>query len=112
MKFKFFSRFSKLCNSFSNRLLSWVLRISNYKLPMPSYRESKVKDKDFLGKLARHPAYKDLCQWVVAHRDRAVRRLLSSNSDEREELIGQINAYEQIYNELVRELARVKNSEE
>jgi hypothetical protein len=50
---------------------------------------------------------------VVDHRDRAVRRLLSnSDKEEYRELIGQVNAYEQLYNELVRELTRVMNSEE
>jgi hypothetical protein len=82
---------------------------------MPSYKASynKSKDKEWLDSLCRHPAYKDLCQWVVDHRDRAVRRLLSnSDKEEYRELIGQVNAYEQLYNELIRELARIRNSEE
>ena len=40
-----------------------------------------------------------------------MRRLLSSNEDERSELIGRVNACEQIYNELVREMARLMNHE-
>jgi hypothetical protein len=39
-------------------------------------------------------------------------RLLSSNSNEREELIGQVNAYETIYRKLIMEVARIRNSEE
>jgi hypothetical protein len=82
---------------------------------MPSYKQhsDRAKDREWLDSLCRHPAYKDLCQWVVDRRDRAVRRLLSnSDKEEYRELIGQVNAYEEMYNELVRELARVRNSEE
>jgi hypothetical protein len=39
-------------------------------------------------------------------------RLLSSNSDEREELIGQVNAYETIYRKLIVEVARTRNLED
>ena len=115
MRIKFFSSFTKLCskcsNSLSNRVLSWLIRVSNYKLPMPNYKQAQVRDSQWQDHLARHPAYKDLCLWVLVHRDRAVRRLLSSNEDERSELIGRVNACEQIYNELVGEMARLMNHE-
>jgi hypothetical protein len=79
---------------------------------MPSYKESQVRDRDFLLHLARQPGYRDLCLWVAHHRDRAMDRLLSSNSDEREELIGQVNAYETIYRKLIVEVARTRNLED
>ena len=109
------SKCSRKCKNLCNRLVSWVIRISNYKLPIPNYKESssKYRDKEWLDSLCRHPAYKDLCLWVVGHRDQAVRRLLCSDGrDEYRELIGQVNAYEQMYNELIRELTRIQNSEE
>jgi hypothetical protein len=112
MSYKFYSKLSRLWRRCSNRLLSWVLRISNYKMPMPNYKQVSVKDNQCLEVLSHNPAYKDLCLWLVAHRDRAVRRLISSNGEDYRELIGQVNAYEQIYNEVYRELVRNRNSEE
>ena len=100
------------CSNLLNRLISWVLRISNYKLPMPSYKQSSVKDQDFLLKLAHQAAYRDLCLWVAVHRDKALDRLLSSNKEDREEYIGQVNAYEKLYRELIVEVARVRNLED
>ena len=39
-------------------------------------------------------------------------RLLSSNEEDRRELIGAVKAYEYIYKKFVSELARAKNSED
>ena len=112
MSFKYYRTFGRKCNNLCSRLISWVLRISNYKLPMPSYKASQVKDKEFLLRLAHSPEYRDLCLWVMEHRDRAISRLLSSNSEERENYIGQINAYDEIYRKIIVEVARKKNLED
>ena len=106
------NKFRRKCNNLCSRLISWVLRISNYKLPMPSYKASQVKDKEFLARLAHSPEYRDLCLWVMERRDRAINRLLSSNKEEIEGYIGQINAYDKMYNELIVEVARKKNLED
>ena len=106
------SKFRRKCNNLCSRLISWGLRISNYRLPMPSYKESQVKDREFLKRLVHNQDYRDLCLWVAEHRDKALGRLLSSNENERGEYIGQINAYEKIYQELIIEVARKRNLED
>ena len=99
------SRFRQLCSRCSNRLLRWVLRISNYKWQMPNYKESQVKDQEWKAHLCSNPAYKDLCLWVVALRDKEIRRLLEGKEESRE-VVAKMRLLESMYNELAGALRR------
>ena len=105
-----FSKFRELCSSFSNRynrvkcrISRWLLKTSNYKWQLPNYKECRVKDQEWKDKLCRHPAYKDLCRWVVDLRDREIRRLMEGKEDSKE-TVAKMKLLETMYNDLTNAL--------